>query len=444
MLIVSNFHAREIITPLIALTAADRLTAGYGTDPQITSAVDGHEIWIAPTWNPDGYNHVFTTDNMWRKNRRVFSNGVGVDQNRNFSQGWSTSCAGSTSVSSETYKGPAAGSEAETQTLITWSQRERFAKVIDYHSMGREVLYTYRCLSHPFTAWMRQEAVALSQVSGYGGATRAPSAEGEHYEWQFARMGAYAFLIETHTEFQPSYESGVAEAEMLWPGVLSVLERPISISGHVTDAVTGAPLAARIDLLNVAFSNGETNGSGGQYGSYHMFLPPGSYDVRFSATGYAPVVNRVSVTATSATILDVQLTAAAPEVVVFADTFETNLGWTRNPDGADTATTGLWERGDPQSTSSEGPKQLGDDRQRPQRSRDGPAGRHRGRRARPRWRHDVDRIPGRRLAVDRDSDAEFQLLPRARIERIERRLPASDDRRRHDDDGFRGARRSCG
>jgi carboxypeptidase T len=359
MLVVSNFHAREIITPIIALTAADRLTAGYGPDPRVTSAVDSHEIWIAPTWNPDGYNHVFTTDNMWRKNRRVFSNGVGVDQNRNFPQGWSSACAGSTSVNSETYKGPSAASEAETQTLMAWSQRERFAKLIDYHSSGREVLYGYRCLSHPFTSWMRQEAIALSQVSGYGGATRAPSAEGEHYEWQFARMGTYAFLIETHTEFQPPYESAVAEAEMLWPGVLSVLERPIPISGHVTDAATGTPLAARIDILNVAFSNGETNGSGGLYGSYHMFLPPGTYDVRFSATGYAPVVNRVSVTATSQTILDVQLTAAAPEVVVFADTFETNQGWTRNPDGTDTATTGLWERGDPQSTSSEGPKQLG-------------------------------------------------------------------------------------
>ena len=312
MLIVSTHHAREIVTPVITLGAAERLTAGYQTDARITSAVDGHEIWIAPVWNPDGYNYVFTTDNLWRKNRRVFASGVGVDQNRNYSQGWGASCAGSTSVSSETYKGPSPASEAETQTMMIWSQRERFAKVIDYHSSGREVLYAYRCLSHPFTAWWQQQATVLSQVSGYGGAVRVPSAEGEHQEWQFSQMGAYAFLIETHTEFQPSYDSAVSEATLVWPGILSVLERPISISGHVTDAVTGSPLAAKIELLNLAFSQGESNASGGPHGRYHVFLPAGTYDVRFSLSGYAPQVRQVTVTATSAQNIDVQLSTLVP------------------------------------------------------------------------------------------------------------------------------------
>ena len=356
MLVASTHHAREISTPVIALEAAARLTAGYGVDERITNAVDAHEIWIAPIWNPDGYNYVFTTNNLWRKNRRVFSNGVGVDQNRNYPQAWSSSCAGSTSVSSETYKGPSAGSEAETRTMMTWSESERFAKVIDYHSYGREVLYAYRCLSHPFTAWMQQEAAALSQASGYGGHTRVPSAEGEHPQWQFAKLGAYAFLIETHTEFQPSYDSALAEAALVWPGILSVLDRPISVSGHVTDATTGAPLAAKVELLGVAFSNGETNSSGGAFGKYYLFLPSGTYNVRFSRDGYAPVVRTVAVTAASAEAIDVQL---SPVTEVFSDTFETDKGWTRNPGATDTATTGAWERGDPQSTSSSGMKQLG-------------------------------------------------------------------------------------
>lgn len=312
MLIVSAHHAREITTPLISLGAADRLTAGYASDARIASAVDGHEIWIAPVWNPDGYNHVFASDNLWRKNRSIFAGGVGVDQNRNYPVGWNGPCSGSTSVGSETYKGPSPASEAETQTLMTWSQRERFAKVIDYHSYGREVLYAYRCLAHPFTSWMQQEATALSLASGYGGSTRLPSADGEHQEWQFARMGAYAFLIETHTQFQPSYDSAVSEATLVWPGILSVLERPITITGHVTDVRTGAPLSASIELLNVTFSNAEVNASGGAYGTYHMFLPPGTYDIRFSAPGYTPTISRVTVTATSITVMDVPLTPLEP------------------------------------------------------------------------------------------------------------------------------------
>ena len=44
---------------------------------------------------------------------------------------------------------------------------------------------------------------------------------------------------------------------------------------------------------------------------------------------------------------------------VFSDTFETSLGWQTNPSGTNTATTGAWERGDPQTTTSNGTKQLG-------------------------------------------------------------------------------------
>ncbi len=391
MLIAAAHHAREISTPVIALEAAARLTAGYGSDLRVTAAVDSHEIWIAPVWNPDGYNYVFTTNNLWRKNRRVFANGVGVDQNRNYTQGWSTSCAGSTSVGSETYKGPSAASEAETRTMTTWSETERFAKVIDYHSYGREVLYAYRCLSHPFTSWMQQQAAALSVASGYGGHTRLPSAEGEHQQWQFARLGAYAFLIETHTEFQPSYASALTEAATVWPGILSVLERPISVSGHVTDAVTGAPLVARLDLPGVAFANGETNSSGGAFGSYHLFLPPGTYDVRFSRDGYAPVTSRVTVTDASADTLDVQMTAVTE---VFADTFETDKGWTRNPNATDTAIVGRLGTWRPAVHVVERHQAARHDRERRQRSRHRTPVRLLVGKLRPRRRPDVDPVAG--------------------------------------------------
>ncbi len=44
---------------------------------------------------------------------------------------------------------------------------------------------------------------------------------------------------------------------------------------------------------------------------------------------------------------------------VFFDNFETSLGWVTNPNGTDNATTGQWERGNPEDTNSSGIKQLG-------------------------------------------------------------------------------------
>jgi hypothetical protein len=47
-------------------------------------------------------------------------------------------------------------------------------------------------------------------------------------------------------------------------------------------------------------------------------------------------------------------TAGQPPVTVFSDNFEAANGWVTNPNGTDTATTGQWERGDPEGTTSGG------------------------------------------------------------------------------------------
>ncbi|MEV0589280.1 M28 family peptidase [Nonomuraea sp. NPDC050310] len=53
------------------------------------------------------------------------------------------------------------------------------------------------------------------------------------------------------------------------------------------------------------------------------------------------------------------ISTAVPPVTVWSDDFESATGWTTNPAGTDTATTGQWERGDPAATTSSGAKQLG-------------------------------------------------------------------------------------
>ena len=60
----------------------------------------------------------------------------------------------------------------------------------------------------------------------------------------------------------------------------------------------------------------------------------------------------------SAVFLNIDNSVVLP-TLVFEDDFETDKGWTANPGTTDTATTGQWERANPEPTNSSGPKQLG-------------------------------------------------------------------------------------
>jgi lysyl endopeptidase len=62
------------------------------------------------------------------------------------------------------------------------------------------------------------------------------------------------------------------------------------------------------------------------------------------------VITPTQTSNTGARIYELEVYGAAGGGTVFSDGFETNLGWTRNAGGTDTATAGLWARGDPQGT----------------------------------------------------------------------------------------------
>jgi carboxypeptidase T len=326
VLFASCHHAREVVTPVIALEGIDRLTDDYGAVPSVTEAVNSHEIWIAPVWNPDGYSYVFAVDNMWRKNRRVFANGTGVDQNRNYPHGWDNGCSGSTDPGSQSYKGPGPASEPETQTMLALATDRRFAKMLDFHSSGREALWGYACPTHPFDGFYQNEAFGLSTAASYNGAERPPTADGEHQQWHLGRQGALAFLLETATSFQPSYSSALNEAAQVWGAIEWTLDRDVPLSGHVTDSCSGVPVEATVTPVGVSLTPGETNSSGGAFGRYHAYFPAGSYSVRFEAPGYVTRTLPVDVTASGATILDVALDTAGGSATNYCTTSPNSVG----------------------------------------------------------------------------------------------------------------------
>ena len=146
LLFVSTQHAREWIAPMVTMYFADALVTRYDSDPVIREAVDGVDIFVFPVANPDGYVYSWTTDRLWRKNRRdvVGSSCFGVDMNRNWGYQWGLANGSSGSPCSETYRGTAAFSEPETIALRDFMvARPGIRYAHDMHSYGQLLLHPW-------------------------------------------------------------------------------------------------------------------------------------------------------------------------------------------------------------------------------------------------------------------------------------------------------------
>jgi carboxypeptidase T len=123
MLVMAAQHARELTTAEIATRFAEHLVESYDTDPTARWLLDYRQIHVVPHLNPDGRRQVEQSERMWRKNdnRDACSSGgfwgsIGVDLNRNHSVHFGRGVA-SSNPCNDTYHGPGAGSEPETQTI---------------------------------------------------------------------------------------------------------------------------------------------------------------------------------------------------------------------------------------------------------------------------------------------------------------------------------------
>lgn len=134
-------HAREWISGSTCQYIASELVTSYSTDAEIKNLLDTTEIIMVPVVNPDGYAHSWSRDRLWRKNRRWFRFGTGVDLNRNFDDHWCQTGA-SHSPFTDIYCGPERASEAETQAVQRYYGRfaGQFAVAIDFHSFSQLIL----------------------------------------------------------------------------------------------------------------------------------------------------------------------------------------------------------------------------------------------------------------------------------------------------------------
>jgi carboxypeptidase T len=228
-------HAREWIAPMVAMYAADRLLADYGSDAAITELLDRAEILIVPVVNTDGYEYTWTNQRLWRKNRRDNGDGTfGVDLNRNWGYEWGHDVGSSGNTRSETYRGGGPFSEPETQILRDLAlSLPRLAAQVDLHSYGQLILapwgYTIDLPPEHQTFQMLGAEMQQAIQSVHGRLyTHGPTytelypISGGEGDWFWGDRGVHNFLIELRgSGFVLPPEQIIPNSEEVYPALVS-------------------------------------------------------------------------------------------------------------------------------------------------------------------------------------------------------------------------------
>ena len=208
VLFLGTHHAREWISTAVAMKLIRWLADSGG------AAITAHDVWVIPVENPDGYQYTFTTDRLWRKNRRPNAGGTyGVDPNRNYPAFWGVDDAGSSGNEiAETYRGTTPASEAETQGVMAFHAAHPPVVSLSYHSYSGLVLYPwgfragqlapdlprFQALAGTDLVPAVTDSVPGSSLDHYhpGPGWNLYTTNGEYTDWAYRTYGTIAFTTE--------------------------------------------------------------------------------------------------------------------------------------------------------------------------------------------------------------------------------------------------------
>jgi carboxypeptidase T len=204
-LFLGNIHAREHLANEVPLLFAAWLF-DHRNDADVKSYIATLDIYVIPMGNPDGVEYDIKGGKYqyFRKNTRVNSDkSIGVDLNRNFDSWWCQAGA-STYPGADTYCGPKAFSEPESQALRDFMLARKNIKThISYHSYASEVLYPWggNDADVPDARDKQVFEKVAGQLASLTGYTAEKSstmyiATGDSCDWAYAAGKIFAFTIE--------------------------------------------------------------------------------------------------------------------------------------------------------------------------------------------------------------------------------------------------------
>ena len=304
-------HAREHLTVEQALSLLHLLADNYGTDSAITNIVNSREIWIIFAVNPDGFVYDLTCTGSshppycaWRKNRQANSgtSAIGTDLNRNYGYDWGCCGGSSGSPSSITYRGSKAWSAPEARAVRDFvlsrivNGIQQIRAHITFHTNGQLILWPYGHTKTDIPKDMTTLDHSVFVAAGRAMASRNGYTAEQSSDLYITDGDQIDWLYGSQRIFSYTWELYPAQTSSVWTDFYPADE--------VIATQTARNKAALLYFLSFA---------GCPYGAVSL------------ATAYC-----------------------GP----FFDDAEGAHGWTVNPDGTDTASSGRFQRGDPAPTTT--------------------------------------------------------------------------------------------
>lgn len=385
-------HAREWVSPMTVTYIASRLVDGYGSDIEVTELMNSVRFVIVPVLNPDGYLYTWSTERYWRKNRRDNPGSFeGVDLNRN----WDVSFGGdgtSSDPSSDVYHGPSAFSEPETSALrdLGLSYGSDLAAHIDYHTFSQLILWPLGyevglVTPEPDRSFFQSLTGDMSDlIQSISGVFYNPiqswqlyAAAGTCSDWFYDGAGVPSLTIELRPDENNGIDGFSPPASVILPTAQENFEAAKLFAGRTTQPLVfdhdntglveaGAPSDVEVTISDGVESLDESSvmlwsrvGSG-SFSSSAMsglglsrwggMLPGAPCDSTIEFYFTADTLDGGSVRFPSGNAV---FGVVAQEFMIgFEDDMESSNGWTVGAAGDD-ATTGVWERADPQGTAAQ-------------------------------------------------------------------------------------------
>lgn len=285
----AQMHGDELIGQVFMLRLIDYLLSNYYNDPQVQNLIDNVEIWINPLANPDGL--YAGSDNDVSNATRYLNNWI--DPNRNFPS------PNSAHPDGEAYA-------QETIDMMQFMSEHHFNLSANIHSGAEVSNYPWDTWDsstkiHPDNDWWIYVCSEYANTvfnNSSGGYFKDVTSNGitEGGDWYVIEGGRQDYM--TYFNYGREMTLELSSDKMLnaqslpqywnynYRSLLKYMEQSLNgLRGIVTDADTGIPLEAKIEIDNHDRDNSFVF-SYLPVGDYHRYLKAGNYNITYSKAGY--------------------------------------------------------------------------------------------------------------------------------------------------------------